>query len=327
MKVLVYNMRDYDEKRWFDYYSRELGIEYGVCYDDPSLENARLAEGCQCLSVITPRIPAELVQAFYDRGVRYISTRTIGYDHIDIKKCRELGIRVGNAVYGPEGVAEYTIMLMLMSIRKMKRIMQRAEIQDFTLKGNQGRELHDFTVGVLGTGRIGRTVVRLLHGFGCKVLAYDKYPCSEAKQYAEYVSLDEILRRSDLISLHMPLFDDTFHIIDKEAIGKMKEHAVIVNTGRGALIDSEALISGLESGKIGAAGLDVVEQESGLYYNDLKFEPLANRQLAILRGFPNVIVTPHMAFYTENAVGDMVGHSMKSCKCFMTGQDNPWEVK
>ncbi len=327
MKVLAYNYRDFDEKVWFDKYSKELDIELKICREPPIMDrNIALAEDCDCISIITSRIPSEMVQAFYDCGIRYISTRTIGYDHIDLQKARELGIKIGNAVYGPEGVADYAIMLMLMCIRKMKRIMQRAEIQDFSLQGIQGRELHDFTVGVIGTGRIGRTVIEHLSGFGCRIQAYDLYENEEVKKYADYVGLEELLCTSDILTLHTPLTEENFHLINKESIQRMKNHAVIVNTARGGLIDSAALIEGIESGKIAAAGLDVVEQEFGLYYNNLNAKVLLNRDLAILRSFPNVIVTPHMAFYTDNAIETMVKNSLMSCKCFVNAEDNPWEV-
>ncbi|HOO28720.1 MAG TPA: D-isomer specific 2-hydroxyacid dehydrogenase family protein [Lachnospiraceae bacterium] len=327
MRVLVYNYREFDEKIWFDKYSEELGIELKICREAPQLgQNIDLAHGCDCLSIITSKIPADMVQAFYDQGIRYISTRTIGYDHIDLHKAGELGMKIGNAVYGPQGVADYTIMLMLMCIRKMKRIMQRAEIQDFSLQGIQGRELQDLTIGVIGTGRIGREVIRYLSGFGCKLQAYDLYENEEVKKYAEYVELDKLLRTSDMITLHMPLTDDNFHLINRDSILAMKDQVVIINTARGGLIDSAALIEGIESGKIGAAGLDVVEKEFGLYYNNLKSEILHNQELAVLRSFPNVIVTPHMAFYTDNAIASMVKNSLTSCKCFINGEDNPWEV-
>lgn len=327
MKVLVYNYREFDEKIWFDKYSKELGIELVICKEPPIMgRNIDLAAGCDCISIITSKVPASMLQAFYDYGIRYISTRTIGYDHIDIQKAQELGIKIGNAAYGPEGVADYAIMLMLMCIRKMKRIMQRAEIQDFSLPGIQGRELHDFTVGVIGTGRIGRTVIKHLSGFGCKIQAYDLYESEEVAAYAQYVSLEELLCTSDILTLHAPLTDDNFHLINKESIEKMKDQVIIINTARGGLIDTGALIEGIESGKIAAAGLDVIEKEFGLYYNDLNAKVILNRDLAILRSFPNVIVTPHMAFYTDNAIETMVKYSLMSCKYFVNGEDNPWEV-
>ncbi len=327
MKVLVYNYRDFDEDQWFKKYSEELGIELEICREAPALgKNTDLSKGCDALSIITTKIPGEMVEEFYRNGVRYISTRTIGYDHIDLKKCEELGIQVGNAVYGPEGVADYTVMLMLMSLRKMKRIMQRAEINDFSLKGIQGRELKDFSVGVIGTGRIGKTVIKNLTGFGCKIYAYDKYQNDEVKKYAEYVDFETLLKNSDIITLHTPLTEENFHLLNKDTIAKMKDNSVIINTARGGLIDSTALIEALKSGKIAACGLDVVENEFGMYYNDLKSDMLDNDALMILRSMPNVIVTPHMAFYTDNAIRDMVGNSLKSIKAWRDGSENPWRV-
>lgn len=326
-KVLVYNMRDYDEKQWYEKYSKELGLELVCCPNDPSMDNVHLAEGCECLSIITTKIPADIAQAFYDKGIRFISTRTMGYDHIDANACKKLGIKIGNANYGTEGVAEYAVMLMLMTIRNIKYIMGKAAMHDFSLKGNCGRELKDFTVGVIGTGRIGKNVIQLLKGFGCKIIAHDLYESDEVKKDATYVTLEELYAQSDLITLHMPLFQNNFHMINKEAISQMKDNVVIINTARGGLIHTEALIEGIESGKIAGVGLDVVEEEFGLYYNDLKYGPLHHPGLAILNSFPNVVVTPHMAFYTDNDVASMVSCSLKSCKAFMCNEENPWEVK
>lgn len=326
MKVLVYNFREFDEKEAFEMAAKKYGVEIKVCKDSPSLENACLAEGCDCISIVTTQIQAELIDAFKKFGIKYISTRTIGYDHVDVQYAKGVGISVGNATYGPEGVADYAIMLMLMTSRKMKAIMNRAAMQDFSLQGIQGRELPDLTVGIIGTGRIGKTVIRHLSGFGCKVLAYDVYQSEEVKQYATYVELETLLKEADLISLHTPLTEENYHIINQNSIGKMKDNVILVNTARGALIDSEALIEGLENGKIGAVGLDVVENEFDLYYFDLRNKPIKNRELAILKSFPNAIVTPHMAFYTDNAINSMAGNSIYSCCLHMEGKENPWEV-
>lgn len=326
LKLFVYNYREFDEAEYFQKFSKEYGVELGICTDAPTLENAHLAEGYEYISIITSRIDHELMEKFHELGVKMISTRTIGYDHVDIETAKRLGIHVSNVSYSPECVADYTIMLMLMSIRKMKRIMQREEINDFSLPGIQGRELPNFTVGVLGTGRIGQAVIRDLSGFGCKIYAYDKYENDFVKERAEYADLDTIYRECDLITLHMPLLDDNFHLIDQDAVSRMKDGVVLVNTARGGLIDTKALIDGLESGKIGAAGLDVIEDEFGMYYYDRKSDVLSKRDLYILRGFPNVIVTPHMAFYTDQAVSDMVKHSIESCMIRAEGKEDPWAV-
>ncbi len=328
MRVTVYNCREFDEKELFLKYEEELGMELVLCPDAPDTENARLAEGSECINIITSKMPRSLLQVFAGLGVKYVTTRTIGYDHIDVAAARELGLTVANAPYGPCGVADYTVMLILMTIRRMKRIVERTNIQDYTLMGLQGRELKDLTVGVIGTGRIGRTVLKNLSGFGCELIAYDLYESGEVKDSGiSYVSLDEMWRRADVISLHTPLTEDNFHMINEETIARMKDGVMIVNTARGGLIDTGALIGGIESGKIGGAGLDVVENEFGLYYYDHKSDILNNRELSILRGFPNVTVSHHMAFYTDDCVETVVRDSLLGCKCFSEGKENPWEVK
>lgn len=326
MKLFVYSYREFDEAEFFQKFAEEYHVELGICHDAPTMENAYLAEGYPYVSIITTKIDEELMNRFHALGVKMISTRTIGYDHIDLEAARKCGISVGNVTYSPECVADYTVMLMLMSIRKMKRIMQREEINDFSLPGIQGKEMPNFTVGVLGTGRIGRAVIRDISGFGCKIYAYDQYENDEVKKYAQYVSLDEIYEKCDMITLHMPLTEENMHLIDAEAIQKMQDGVVLINTARGGLIDTKALIDGLESYKIGAAGLDVIEDEFGMYYFDRKSDILSKRDLYILRGFPNVIVTPHMAFYTDQAVSDMVKHSIESCMLHEAGKEDPCRV-
>ena len=326
-KVAVFNLREFDEAEWFEKYARDLGLELSTCPDAPDMDNiASVTEGCECADIITSQITRELMAEFARNGIRYITTRTIGYDHVDLEAAREFGIHVGNAPYGPNGVADYTVMLILMSIRKMKRILERTNIQDYTLEGIQGRELKDLTVGVIGTGRIGRTVISNLSGFGCRILAYDLYENEEVKRYGQYVSLEELWKEADVITMHTPLTEENFHLVNENTLSQMKDGVVIVNTARGALIDSEALIAGIENGKIGAAALDVVENEFGLYYYDHKSDVLSNRELAILRGFPNVTVSHHMAFYTDNYTKTVVRDSLSSCKLFMEGKKNPWEV-
>jgi len=327
VKVTVYNCRAFDERALFEKYGKELDIELVLCPDAPDEENASLAKGSKCIDILTSKMPEELLQVFAGYGVKYITTRTIGYDHIDVKAAKKLGMTVANAPYGPYGVADYTVMLILMTIRKMKRILERTNIQDYSLMGIQGRELKDLTVGVIGTGRIGRAVLQNLSGFGCRILAHDLYENEEVtKAGVPYVSLDEMWSLSDVITLHTPLTEENRHMINAEAISKMKDGVMIINTARGGLIDSEALISGIESGKIGGAGLDVVENEFGLYYYDHKSDILNNRELAILRGFPNVTVSHHMAFYTDECVNTVVRDSLMGCRYFVEGKENPWEI-
>ena len=324
MKVLAYSYRE-DEARFFEKFSKEYGIELTVCREGVSLGNADLAKGFECISIITTPVDAALVDRLADNGVKLISTRTIGYDHIDLAQCKKRGVRVSNISYAPESVADYAIMLMLMASRKVKHILERFAVQDFSLAKVQGRVLSDMTVGIVGTGRIGQTVIRHLSGFGCKMLCCDIYENEECKKYATYVDRETLLKESDVISFHTPLSDETYHFVNRENIEKMKDGVILVNTARGALIDTMALADGIERGKIGAAALDVVEDESALYYTERKYEPLDNRGLAILRSYPNVILTPHTAFYTDHAVSDMVKYSLISCMYFYQGKKIPWE--
>lgn len=325
MKILVYSHRS-DETEYFKEFSKKYNVEVVLCDEEPAMETAELAKGFDCISIITTLIPAELIEKFYKVGVKFISTRTIGYDHIDLKKAKELGVHIGNATYSPNSVADYTIMLILMAIRKVKLIMEKSNVQDYSLKGVQGKELPNLTVGVVGTGRIGQTVIKNLSGFGCKILAHDIYEAESVKTYVKYVDLDTLLKNSDVITLHMPATDDNYHMINENSIKEMKDGVFIINTARGSLINTDDLIKAIEDKKIGGVALDVIENEANLYYNDLKSEILDNKDLAILKSFPNVIVTPHTAFYTNQAVSDMVENSIKSCVLFTENKDNPWEI-
>ncbi|AND84682.1 lactate dehydrogenase [Clostridium tyrobutyricum] len=325
MKILVYSYR-MDEAKYLDKFSKKYNVEIELCKEGPTLENANLASGFNCISIITTPVDRNLIKKFYEVGVRFISTRTIGYDHIDIKSAREFGIHVGNVTYSPNSVADYTIMMILMISRKIKTIMERSNVQDYSLKGVQGKELQNLTVGIIGTGRIGKTVIKHLSGFDCKMLAYDIYKDKKLNQYVEYVNLKELFQKSNIITMHVPATKDNYHIIDKNSITLMKEGVFIINTARGSLINTDDLIDGIEKKKIGGVALDVIENESNIYYNDLKCQVLDNRDLAILKSYPNVIVTPHTAFYTDQAVSDMVENSILSCILFVEKKENPWEV-
>jgi len=325
VKILVYSHRK-DETEFFKKFSEEYNVEIELTECEPSVETAHLAKGFECISIITTIIDDKLVKKFHEFGVKFISTRTIGYDHIDLREAKRLGLHVGNVTYSPNSVADYTIMMILMATRKIKLIMERSNLQDYSLVGVQGKELPNLKVGVIGTGRIGKTVIKHLSGFECEILAYDIFKNKDIESYCRYVDLDYLIRNSDIITLHMPLTEDNYHLINKESIENMKDGVFIINTARGALIDTEALINGLEQKKIGGAALDVIEHEAGLYYNDLKGEILDKRSMAILKAFPNVIVTPHTAFYTDQAVSDMVENSIKSCILFMENKENPYMV-
>lgn len=333
MKILAYSHRD-DETEFFKKFSKKYNVEVTLTSKEPNMETANLAKGFDCISIITTNISGDLLKKFKKNGVKFISTRTIGYDHIDIKKAEEIEMHVGNVNYSTDSVADYTIMMILMATRKMKLIMEKSSVQDFSLEGVQGRELHNLTVGVIGTGRIGKTVIKHLRGFECNILAYDIYQNNEIENLKalrnniqiKYTGFEDLIRYSDIITMHMPATEDNYHLINKETISRMKNNVFIINTSRGSLINTEDFIEAIENKKIGGAALDVIEKEAGLYYNDLKGQILRNNDLAILKSFPNVIVTPHTAFYTDQAVSDMVENSIKSCIAFMNGEDNPWQV-
>lgn len=326
MKIMFYFLRPFDELAYCERFSKEYGIDFAWTPDYPTPENAALAAGCDAVCTTPCDMSAPMVERFAALGVKYLPCRSIGYDHIDLKRAKELGLRVSNVSYAPSGVANYAVMLMLMCLRKIQPIMKRAEIQDFGLKGKMGRDISNCTVGVIGTGRIGRTVLRSLSGFGCRLLAYDVRESSEAKQYAELVDLDTLLAQSDIITLHTNATGANHHLIDAAALAKCRSGVILVNTARGSLIDSAALIEALRAGKVGAAALDVLEQENGLYYYDLQGQLIRNDELALLRACPNVILSPHTAFYTDDAVESMVRGAFESVRCFGAGIPNDHEI-
>jgi D-specific alpha-keto acid dehydrogenase len=236
----------------------------------------------------------------------------VGYNHVNVQYAERVGISVENVAYSPDSVADYTLMLMLMAVRNAKSIIQRADVHDYRLNDVRGKELRDLTVGVIGTGRIGAAVIDRLRGFGGRILAYDSHP----KAAADYVPLDELLELSDIVTLHTPLNTDTHHLLSRQRIEQMKPGAFIVNTGRGSLLDTEALISALESGRLGGAALDVLEGEEGIFYADRRGKPIESKPLLRLQELPNVLISPHTAYYTDHALRDMVENSIVNCLAF-----------
>ncbi len=301
MKICFYALREYDELHFCRQMKQKYGVDFVYTTEYPNDDNITLASGCDGMSCTPCDMSAKVLEAFHNVGVKYILLRSVGYDHVDMEAARRLGLKVDTVTYPPTGVADYAIMLMLASVRRFAHILKRAELQDYSLKNKLGRDFSMCTVGVMGTGRIGTTVIQHLSGFGCRILAYDVRKNETAMKYADYVDRDTIFAESDIITLHMNANDDNYHIIDRSAIEKMKDGAYIINTARGKLIDSEALIWGIETGKLGGAALDVVEFENGLYYYDLMGEVMVNPKLAMLRSFPNVILSPHTAFYHNRA--------------------------
>ena len=326
-KVFFYTLRPYDELGIAQRLAPQMDIEFGYSQDYPTLENAELAKGYDAVSVTPCDMSAPMVKRFHALGIKAICCRSIGYDHVDRETARALGMKVANVDYPPNGVANFAIMLMLMSLRKAGHILKRGEAQDYSLKGKIGRDISGCTVGVIGTGRIGRTVLQHLSGFGCRLLAYDLYPNDEVKKIAEYVPLETLLAESDVITLHTNATAENHHLINAESLAKMKDGVLIVNTARGALIDEEALIAALESGKVGGAGLDVVEEENDLVYFNRAGAALPHRTMNILRSMPNVIVSPHNAFYTDVNVASMVESAFKAVRAMADGEQTPLEVR
>jgi D-specific alpha-keto acid dehydrogenase len=303
---------------------REMAPHFGVL---PSITdaavseaNSELASGTPCISVgHQAKIATSALVALGQAGVRYISTRSVGYDHIDVHCAEHLGIAVENVAYSPDSVADYTLMLMLMAVRRAKSTLSRVQSHDYRLNDVGGRELRDMTVGVIGTGNIGASVLDRLHGFGCRVLAYDRCP----KTSAEYIPLDELVQRSDIVTLHTPLNADTHHLLSRHRLEQMKGGAFIVNTGRGELLDTAALLDALEGGRLGGAALDVLEGEEGVFYTDHRQRrPVDSQLLLRLHQLPNVIITPHTAYYTDHALSDIVENTLGNCLRF--GKRTTW---
>ena len=306
MKIMVYEARE-DERSELRVQETNLRIELKITENVPTLENAGLAAGCEGISIMGQgSIDKELLDAWYHLGARYLSTRTVGYNHIELEYARQLGIRVCNASYEPNGVADFTVMMILMCLRHYKQAMWRGQVNDFSLDGLQGREMKNLTIGVVGSGKIGAQVIRNLSGFGCHILAYDPHRNPSVEPLVEYVNFDDLLSRSDVITLHIPLLDSNRHMINRQTIAKMRSGVILINCSRGELMDIEALVEGIETQKIGALGMDTSEGEEGIIHADHRVDILANRNWFYLHQFRNVIMTQHMAFYTDAAVRSMV---------------------
>ncbi|GAA3396627.1 D-isomer specific 2-hydroxyacid dehydrogenase family protein [Cryptosporangium minutisporangium] len=275
-----------------------------------------LADGNRCISVgHKSRIANSDLRALSRVGVGYVSTRSIGYDHIDVGYAESVGVRVENVAYSPDSVADFTLMLMLMAVRQAKSTVRRADVHDYRLSEIRGKELRDLTVGVVGTGRIGAAVIDRLRGFGCRILAHDSRPTAAA----DYVAFAELLQRSDIVTLHTPLTADTHHLLDRRRIEQMKRGAFVINTGRGSLLDTDALVSALESGRLGGAALDVLEGEEGIFYTDCREGSVENKLLLRLQEMPNALISPHTAYYTDHALSDTVENSLINCLAFENG--------
>jgi D-specific alpha-keto acid dehydrogenase len=312
MGITIYGCGQ-DEAALFREMAPGLGVVPTITEAAVSEGNVGLALGNRCISIgHKTQVTNATLLALGEAGVTYISTRSVGYNHIDVEYAEAVGISVETVAYSPDSVADYTLMLMLMAVRHAKSVIRRAEVHDYRLNDVRGKELRDLTIGVIGTGRIGAAVMDRLRGFGCRMLAHDKRP----RTAAEYLPLDELLQQSDVVTLHTPLNAETHHLLDRRRIEQMKHGAFIINTGRGSLLDTEALVPALESGRVGGAALDVLEGEEGIFYADCRSKPLEDTPLLRLQQLPNVIISPHTAYYTDHALRDTVENSITNCLKF-----------
>lgn len=305
MKIAVFST-----KRWvrdsFD--QTNAAYSYELTYFDARLgpETAMLARGHDVVcAFVNDDVGSDVLETLAAENVGIVAMRCAGYNNVDVRRAAELGVTVVRVpAYSPYAVAEHALGMILSLNRRFHRAYGRVRDGNFALDGLLGFDMHGKTIGIIGTGRIGRVFAGLLSGFGCRVLAYDVYPNREwAEEHSiTYVSLQEIYRESDIISLHCPLTHETYHLINDYAIRSMKNGVMIINTSRGPLIDTEAVIAGLKSGKVGHLGLDVYEEEEELFFEDLSEQVIQDDTFVRLQAFPNVLITAHQAFFTREAI-------------------------
>ena len=307
MKIAFFDTKPYD-KPSFDKYGEQHGVEFKYFETKLNEDTAELAHGFDGVcAFVNDTVNAEVIDKLHELGVKVLALRCAGFNNVDMKHAYGKLHVLRVPAYSPYAVAEHTIALLLTSIRRIHKAYIRSKDFNFSLSGLTGFDLHGKTVGVIGTGRIGRVFIDICKGFGMKVLAYDKFPAKEIEdgERVRYVELDEIFEKSDVISLHCPLTDETHHLIDADALERCKKGVIILNTSRGALVDAEALLAAIKSRKVGAACLDVYEEESDLFFEDNSGHIMEDDTLARLISMPNVIVTSHQAFLTEEALSNI----------------------
>ncbi len=307
MKIAFFDTKPYDIPH-FERYGREHGIEYKFFETKLSEDTAELANGFDGVCVfVNDTVNALVIDKLYGFGIKVIALRCAGFNNVDVKHaCGKIRV-VRVPAYSPYAVAEHTMALLLTSIRRIHKAYIRTKDFNFSLSGFTGFDLYGKTVGVIGTGKIGKVFIDICKGFGMNVIAYDKFPCQDLTESgkARYVTLDELFKSSDIISLHCPLTEETTHLINSEAIEKCKKGVVILNTSRGGLVDADALLAGIRTRKIGAACLDVYEEEADLFFEDFSGHIIEDDTLARLISMPNVIVTSHQAFLTDEALSNI----------------------
>lgn len=325
MKVAVFSTKTYDETFLN---LANVGGKHSMTFFEPQLDirTSRLGEKFPCVcTFVNDRLDADVLQHLFDFGTKLVALRCAGFNNVDLKKAKEIGMTLARVpAYSPGSIAEHAIGLILCLSRKIHKAYNRTREGNFSLNGLLGSDLTGKTVGTIGTGRIGALTAKILMGFGCDILAYDKYENEELKSLgAKYVEQEELFKRSDVISLHCPLFPETFHMINEKTISMMKRGVMIINTSRGALLDTEAAIDGLKSGKIGALGLDVYEEEEHFFFEDYSDKVIQDDVFARILTFPNVIITGHQAFFTAEAMQAIAEQTIANITAFEAGETPP----
>lgn len=318
MRVAVFSTKPYDEL-FLREANREAGHELTFLEPRLTAETAALAAGHGAVcAFVNDDLGAETLTLLAEHGVRLVALRSAGFNHVDLATAAKLGLSVARVPgYSPHAVAEHCVGLILALNRKIHRAYNRVREHNFALTGLLGFDLHGKTVGVVGTGQIGRCFARIMVGFGCRVLAFDPYPDDEVRRMGvAYVPFETLLAESHIVTLHCPLTPKTYHLIDRERIAQMRDGVMLINTSRGALVDTAAVIQGLKSGKIGHLGLDVYEEEADLFFEDLSDEMPRDDVFSRLLTFPNVLITGHQAFFTEEALRNIAATTIANLTAF-----------
>lgn len=304
------------------------GIELDYFKTDLVPKTARLTEGFDAVcAFVSSDIGKETLEILHEKGVKLVLLRCAGFNNVDISTAKNLGIRVMRVPgYSPEAVAEHAMALALACNRRLYKAYNKVRENDFSLNGLMGINFHEKTAGIIGTGKIGAAMCRICRGFGMKILAYDVYQNPDLKDFVEYVSLDTLLTRSDLISLHCPLMDSTYHMINIDTIRKMKDGVIFVNTSRGALVKTDDLIEGIRLLKFGGVGLDVYEEEAGNVFEDRSEEILKTSITSRLLSFPNVMITSHQGFFTREALSAIAQTTLQNALDYLADKPSPNEV-
>ncbi len=330
MEVAVFSAKPYD-RRFLD--AANLGSGHALTYFETHLDHhtAPLATGFDAVCVfVNDTVDAPALERLAEAGVGLVALRSAGFNHVDLKAAARLGLTVARVpAYSPHAVAEHTVGLMLALNRKIHRAHARVREANFSLDGLLGFDLHSRTVGIVGTGKIGLVVAEILAGFGCRLLGFDPYPDQDAaaRLELEYVGLEELYRRADIVTLHSPLTPDTHHLIDHAALELMRDGVMIVNTSRGALIDTAAVVDALKRGKVGYLGLDVYEEEGDLFFDDLSDRVIQDDVFSRLLTFPNVLITGHQGFFTEEALWAIAETTVANLDAFSAGEASGNELE